>query len=80
MRIPFARENGTLLYQQHIEMFYFEFFGILSMITSSPSLFPQKDKRVYIYETRTGKYEKETKIQGRLDDLKHNHLSTFKMQ
>lgn len=50
------------------------------MITSSPSLFPQKDKRVYIYETRTGKYEKETKIQGRLDDLKHNHLSTFKMQ
>ena len=50
MRIPFAQENGTLLYQQHIEMFYFEFFGILSMITSSPSLLPQKDKRrEYIY-------------------------------
>ena len=45
MRIPFAQENGTLLSQQHIEMFYFEFFGILSVITSSPSLLPQKDKR-----------------------------------
>ena len=81
MRIPFAQENGTLLSQQHIEMFYFEFFGILSVITSSPSLLPQKDKRrqyintyacvcvcvcVCVYETRTGDYEKETKIQGRL--------------